>query len=250
MQDADNLRSSLDFDPIGEFAVKDGPKSGDLLARNIHSYLDTFSSRQLLYLHHAIRLLQELSGAVKLNLGLLVSTSLEFNSLLCGYKGWAVNRPGAIRHVFALHAYSFPYTALENNPINLQKSSGNLQQLFGDRIERGRNWAVAPVERRIGYDGVTQQVKIPGEYDGGVKVFDQARKRALWLIAWRSRPIADRSLDGEAKSGKWAPLSSIDSNDSETFCRQCGAALGWLLESPLSHAEIRATWREMIQGVR
>ena len=140
----------------------------------------TFIPTLTLFLHanysiciYAIRLLQELSGAVKLNLGLLVSTSLEFNSLLCGYKGWAVNRPGAIRHVFALHAYSFPYTALENNPINLQKSSGNLQQLFGDRIERGRNWAVAPVERRIGYDGVTQQVKIPGEYDGGVEVFDQ-----------------------------------------------------------------------------
>ena len=200
MQDADNLRSSLDFDPIGEFAVKDGPKSGDLLARNIHSYLDTFSSRQLLYLYHAIRLLQELSGAVKLNLGLLVSTSLEFNSLLCGYKGWAVNRPGAIRHVFALHAYSFPYTALENNPINLQKSSGNLQQLFGDRIERGRNWAVAPVERRIGYDGVTQQVKIPGEYDGGVEVFDQdslSAQQAFWLIHGDSRrlPVADHSVD-------------------------------------------------------
>lgn len=47
--------------------------------------------------------------------------------MLCGYKGWYKRRPGAIRHVFALHAYSFQYTVLENNPVNPRKSSGNLQ---------------------------------------------------------------------------------------------------------------------------
>ncbi len=390
MRAADELRSTLDFGLLDDFLVRGGPKSNDLLARHIRSYLDTFSSRQLLYLYHAIRLLQEYSGSIKLNLGLLVSTSLEFNSLLCGYKGWAVNRPGAIRHVFALHAYSFPYTALENNPINLQKSSGNLQQLFSDRIERGRNWAVAPVERRVQYDGATQLVTIPGEYDGGIEVFDQAalaQDHAFWLIHGDSRklPIMDHSvdfvvtdppyydsvqysdlaaffrvwltrllpgeldwtydeshsavaakatsddtpfmrviadifrecgrvlkretgrmvftfhnwdpnawaeltialkgagfrllnayvvfsenpisvhirhlraikhdtilvlaLDGDAQ-GQWAPLANIDTDDSETFCRQCGAALGWLLASSLTHAEIRATWRELIQGAK
>lgn len=389
MREADSLRALLDFGPAEDFVVSGGAKSGDLVARNIRSYLDTFTSRQLLYLHHAIRLLQDLSGAIKLNLGLLFSTSLEFNSLLCGYKGWAVNRPGAIRHVFALHAYSFPYTALENNPINPQKSSGNLQQLFSDRIERGRNWAVAPVERRIGYDGATQQVRIPGEYDGGIEVFDQSSlgaQQAFWLIHGDSRslPVADHSvdfvvtdppyydsvqysdlaaffrvwlmrllpdevnwiydeshsavatkataedtpfmtviagifrecsrvlkratgrmvftfhnwdpnawaeltiglktagfrlinayvvisenpisvhirnlrairhdtilvlaLDGEAPAGHWPALTSIDTDDSETFCRQCGSALGWLVDSQLSPAEIRATWAQLIQG--
>ncbi len=43
-------------------------------------------------------------------------------------------------------------------------------------------------------------------------------------------------------------MTGIDTSDSETFCRQCGAALGWLLASQLSHAEIRATWRALIQG--
>ncbi len=70
------------------------------------------------------------------------------------------------------------------------------------------------------------------------------------LRAIKHDTILVLSLDGEAESGKWTPLKSIDSNDSEIFCRQCGAALGWLLDSPLSHAEIRATWREIIQGVR
>jgi len=149
IRQADLLRDGLKFGQPAAFAVRGGPKSGDLLGRNILSYLDVFSSRQLLYLNHAIRLLDDYQGIVRLNLALLVSTSLEFNAMLCGYKGWAKNRPGAIRHVFALHAYSFPYTALENNPVNRQKSSGNLQQLFHDRIERGREWAIAPIERQI-----------------------------------------------------------------------------------------------------
>lgn len=391
IREADDLRERLDFGPAEDFAVKGGPKSDDLLARNIRSYLDVFSSRQLLYLHHAIRQLQIFAGAVKLNLGLLVSTSLEFNSLLCGYKGWAVNRAGAIRHVFALHAYSFPYTALENNPVNPQKSSGNLQQLFSDRIERGRNWAMAPIERRIGPDGTVQTVRIAGEYDGGIEVHAQSALKtpqSFWLIHGDSRalPIEDHSvdfvvtdppyydsvqysdlaaffrvwlarllpdeldwaydvsrsavaakatsedtpfmtviadifrecgrvlkretgrmvftfhnwdpnawaeltialktagfrltnayvvfsenpisvhirnlraikhdtilvlaLDGAAQADKWLPMTGIDTSDSETFCRQCGAALGWLLASELSPAEIRATWQALIQGVK
>ena len=198
---ADNHRSSLDFGPAADFKVKDGPKSGDLLRHNVHSYLDVFSSRQLMYLDQCIRQLPDLTGANKLNLGMLVSTSLEFNSMLCGYKGWYRRRPGAIRHTFALHAYSFQYTALENNPVNLRKSSGNLQQLFRDRVDRGRKWAALPVERRINADGKTSQVKIPGESDSGVEVSSPAEiahgKNRFWLIQGDSRnlPVEDGSVD-------------------------------------------------------
>ncbi len=198
---ADARRASLDFGALSDFAVKDGPKSGDLLKRNIHSYLEVFSSRQLLYLHTVIRLLREYDGIEKLILGTLVSTSLEFNSMLCGYKGWYKRRPGAIRHVFALHAYSFQYTALENNPVNPRKTSGNLQQLFHDRVERGRKWAALPVERRFDSDGQRKLVKIAGETDEGVEVFNQDSlsdgQRRFWLIQGDSRtmPIANDSID-------------------------------------------------------
>jgi len=198
---AEEQRGGLDFGPSEDFRVKDGPKSGDLLKRHINSYLDVFSSRQLLFLYRAIHLLCDYSGAARLNLGMLVSASLEFNSMLCGYKGWYKRRPGAIRHVFALHAYSFPYTALENNPINPQKSSGNLQLLFRDRIERGRKWAVLPIERRIGQDGKSELVKMPGEVDGGVEVFSQTDlttdRQSFWLIHGDSRdlPIDNHSVD-------------------------------------------------------
>ncbi len=201
IEKAHKLRSRLDFGPLENFLVADGPKSGDLLRRNISSYLDVFSSRQLAYLHRAVELTQYNRQAVRLNLALLISTSLEFNSLLCGYKGWSKNRPGAIRHVFSLHAYSFPYTAAENNPLNQRKSSGNLQQLFQDRLVRGRKWAMAPVERKIGPDGETQMVTIPGEWDGGVEAHDQNelnhRGHRFWLIHGDSSdlPITRDSVD-------------------------------------------------------
>ena len=386
---ADESRMGLDFDDPACFTVRDGPKSGDLISRRITSYLDLFSSRQLLYLNHAIRLLQAEEAMVKLNLALLISTSLEFNAMLCGYKGWFKNRPGAIRHVFGLHAYSFQYTALENNPINQQESSGNLQQLFRDRIVRGRKWAVAPIERRVEPNGETRPVHIPGELDGGSEVFTQAdlaqRSKAFWLLHRDARnlPITDHSVDfvvtdppyydsvqysdlaaffrvwlarllpGEVDwtyeeahsavatkaadsdtgfmavlsgifhecgrvlrpgtgrmvftfhhwdpnawaeltlalreagfrlvnryvvfsenpisvhinnlnsikhdailvlalqedvaAGRWQPLERIDTGDSETFCRQCGAALGWLLAGDDPPAEVRATWKRLIQ---
>jgi len=390
LREADRQRHHLDWQPLEDFLIENGPKSGDLVARNIRSYLDVFSSRQLLYLHHATRLVQEYRGAVRLNLALLVSTSLEFNSMLCGYKGADKRRPGAIRHVFALHAYSFPYTAAENNPVNRQKSSGNLQQLFRDRIVRGRKWAIAPVERRITGQGATELVPIVGEFDGGVEVTNEREltngQQKFWLIQGDSRNLSilnDNSVDlivtdppyydnvqysdlaaffrvwlarlvpdeadwkyehgdsavapkgnGQAtnflqvlggifqecqrvlkKNGRmvftfhhweanaWAELTIALNNagfrlmnvsvvysenpvsvhinnlksikhdcvlvfaarskelqsrweaptriatvDSETFCRQCGEALGWLLDSRLSANEIRMAWKEFILG--
>jgi putative DNA methylase len=201
LAEANALRASLDFGPTEDFAIKDGPKSGDLLTRQICSYLDLFSSRQLLYAYHTLQLLSDYQGGPKLNLALLVSTSLEFNSMLCGYKGWFQRRPGAIRHVFALHAYAFQYTVTENNPVNREKSSGNLQLLFRDRIVRGRKWAIAPVERKVNGQGKTQAVLIPGELDGGTEVASQralrTARQSFWLIHGDSRtlPINDHSVD-------------------------------------------------------
>ena len=271
-----------------------------------------------------------------------------------------------------------------------EKSSGNLQLLFRDRIERGRKWAVAPIERRINEHETAQLVKIPGEFDGGTEVFSQVElqngRQNFWLIYGDSRhlPIDDHSIDyivtdppyydnvqysnlaaffrvwlarllpdeidwtyDEAQSAvaiksanddtgflnaisgifqecgrvlkhhtgrlvftfhhwdanawaeltlalkqagfrvvnvyavssehpisvhinnlnaikhdailvlaldrnaptkQWKPLKTIDTSDSETFCRQCGASLGWMLESDFAPDDIRQTWRSLIQG--
>ena len=145
LERANALREGLGFGPRDDFRIPLGPKSRDLMARGVENFLDLFSSRQLLYLHAAAKQLPQFDPMIRLNLALLVSTSLEFNSLLCGYKGVRKGiRPGAIRHTFSYHAYTFPYTALENNVIYPQKVSGTLQKLFHDRIRRARLWAAAP----------------------------------------------------------------------------------------------------------
>jgi adenine-specific DNA methylase len=66
--------------------------------------------------------------------------------------------------VFSHHAYSFPYTALENNPLFQAKTSGTLRRLFHDRIWKAGRWAAQPIERRIaGKDRV--KARIRGEVD-------------------------------------------------------------------------------------
>lgn len=169
LREADGRRETLGFGPLKSFAVSGGPKSGDLIRRGIRSYLDLFTSRQLLYMHESIALVKSLEKADRLLISLLISTSLEFNCLLCGYKGGDRRRPGAIRHVFSHHAYSFPHTALENNPVHLSKSSGTLTNLFHMRIRRGRLWARSPKERVVG-DGQVKTVTLRGEIDFGTEV--------------------------------------------------------------------------------
>lgn len=196
---ADKHRSSLPFSE-SEFKIVAGPKSGDLVKRGIKSYLDLFSSRQLLFLHHAIIHNRALDHVSQLKLGLLISTSLEFNSMLCGYKGGARSRPGAIRHTFAQHAYSFPYTALENNPLHPSRSSGTLNNLFESRIVSGYQWARMPLERDIRNSKVTT-VPIRGELDVGHEYKSYAdletlTRRFLLLQGSSSTlPLPDESID-------------------------------------------------------
>lgn len=197
---ANQRRDQLPFS-ADDFRVEPGPKSQDLLNRGISSYLDLFSSRQLLFLNRAVERLTTFETLVRLNLALLVSTSLEFNALLCGYKGAKKNRPGAIRHTFAHHAYSFPYTALENNPLYRKKQSGNLQNLFYSRIVRGRRWAKEPVERVIDGNGRPQKVVVAGEVDEGVEVRQfadlQEGSRQFLLLQGSSAALSipDDSID-------------------------------------------------------
>lgn len=160
------VSETLRFGDPRKFRVHPGPKSDDLIRRGIESYLECFTPRQLIYLHAAKEILATFSKQDRLWLAMLVSTSLEFNSILCGYKGRDIRRPGAIRHVFSHHAYSFPYTALENNPVFPGKSSGTLSRLFHDRILKANEWASMPTEVRLS-NGNRTRVSIYGEVDGG-----------------------------------------------------------------------------------
>jgi len=161
----------LAFGDEDGFRVPHGPKSDDLHRRGITTFRDLFTPRQSLYLNACLELLPEVPNEDRLWVALLVSTSLEFNSLLCGYKGGDIRRPGAIRHVFSHHAYSFPYTALENNPAFSGNTSGTLTRLFHDRVLRAGQWALAPVEVRL-TNSTRSKVLISEELDGGQSVTD------------------------------------------------------------------------------
>ncbi|MBN1106101.1 MAG: hypothetical protein JXL84_22015 [Deltaproteobacteria bacterium] len=147
-----------------EFTVPTGPKSDDLINRNVHFFHELFFPRQLIYIAQSQAILSTMPQEHLLWMSLLLSTSLEFNAALCGYKGAEKRRPGAIRHVFSHHAYSFPYTALENNPLFPRKTSGTLKHLFENRIVAAGQWARAPVERRY-VSGRWTKTAIPNEID-------------------------------------------------------------------------------------
>jgi putative DNA methylase len=152
--------------PFDNLIIHPGPKSVDLIKHNIHSFSELFTSRQILYIAKAKELLTTVPKKHQIWLSMLISTSLEFNSLLCGYKGGDKRRPGAIRHVFSHHAYSFPHTALENNPVFSRNSSGTLGLLYEDRIKSAAAWAEAPVERKLGKQGWKKVIML-GEKDAG-----------------------------------------------------------------------------------
>lgn len=218
---ANDRRATLAL-PVEAFRVVAGDKSIQLENRNVFNYLDLFSSRQLIFLDEAIRRLPDGDPIVRLNLGLLVSTSLEFNSMLCGYKGVNKRRAGAVRHTFAHHGYSFPYTALENNPLYPRRASGTLQKLFYSRIIRGRRWAAAPVERVL--DGAKPAfVPVPNEQDVGLEVSTAAElslePRRFLLLQSSSvvLPIETASIDAVVTDPPY--FDSIQYGDLSAFFR-------------------------------
>lgn len=218
---ADSERSKVRFQEK-HFAVHAGPKSIDLIRRGIQSYLDVFSSRQLWYLHYAIHHVSRLESAAKVKVALLISTSVEFNSLLCGYKGAGKRRPGAIRHVFAHHAYSFPCTALENNPFYRSRLSGTLHNLFQSRIVRGHQWALRPIERKI-EAGKTVKISVDGETDFGTEyqnVHDLREGSHRFVLFHGSSihlNVPDRSIDHVVTDPPY--YDSVQYSDLSTFFR-------------------------------
>lgn len=192
--------AGLAFPGDNGFKVPQGPKSNDLITRGVTSFLDLFSSRQRIYLYEAKQCIDEMASEHRLWLALLISTSLEFNSMLCGYKGVDQRRPGAIRHVFSHHAYSFPWTALENNPVFKAKTSGTLLNLFEKRILKAGIWAQGPVERRWtgakwdkviinGELDVGQEYESLAEFTGNIRSFIVRQNDSSML------PLPDQTVD-------------------------------------------------------
>jgi putative DNA methylase len=226
---AENATASLAFPTKESLRVLGGPKSSDLLTRKIEHYSELFTARQLLYLGTTKKLIDAIEPKHRFWLALLVSTSLEFNSALCGYKGSERRRPGAIRHVFSHHAYSFPYTSLENNPVFSRRTSGTLRRLFDDRIKDASIWAGAPIERKLARSG-WRKVAVLGEVDGGsecssLEQFAHGNRRFILTQGDSSRlSLADKSVDYVVTDPPY--FDSVQYSDLSHFFR---VWLQWLL---------------------
>jgi putative DNA methylase len=218
---ANRLRQGLEL-PVKQFVVEPGSKSIQLIQRGIANYLDLFTSRQLLVLQRAITSLPKNNSFERLNLALLISTSLEFNSLLCGYKGKGKRRSGAIRHTFAHHAYTFPVTALENNPLYHRRASGTWRKLFHMRIRRARQWAALPRERDLSQKKATF-LPVEGEIDGGVEVNDYGelgagtRRFLLQAGSATQLDLPDQSVDSIVTDPPY--YDSVQYSDLSAFFR-------------------------------
>lgn len=121
---------------------------------------EMFNARQLTgldLLFGAVREVEDMPSRELLTL--LASAALEFNSMFCGAKGLGT---GAIRHVFAHHAFIPAKEPLEANLWGVHRSSGGYASLFKERLLRGRVWADAPIERS--FTGTkAEKVPVPGE---------------------------------------------------------------------------------------
>lgn len=128
-------------------------------------------------------------------LTLLASAGLEFNSMFCGAKGLGT---GAIRHVFAHHAFIPAKEPLEANLWGVHRSSGGYSTLFKERLLRGRQWADAPIERSF-TGSKAEKVSILGERLAGrpAERFEQlGNDEADMLLLNQSSESLDQVPDG------------------------------------------------------
>lgn len=156
--------------PVPDQPIPDGVKTRDLRTRGYERWRELFNPRQRLALGSLLAAVDEV-GATRPRhyLALALSAALEFNCMLCSYKGADPRGPGAVRHVFSHHAFVHPSEPLENNPLGTRaRQSGTVPTVYDYRLKRAFEFQERPVERVLGDDGrVAEKRAVPGERVGG-----------------------------------------------------------------------------------
>lgn len=148
--------------------IPDGLKTGDLLTYHYRYWHELFNPRQLYSLGTILKAIVEIEDQnVREFLLTVFSSSLEFNSMFCGYKGASVRRPGAVRHTFSHHAFVYPLEALENNIWGDEKNSGTFRHLYSKRLKRAKEFCSHPLERKIEMGNKIRILPITGEEVAG-----------------------------------------------------------------------------------
>jgi putative DNA methylase len=183
--------------------IPSGLKTDDLLKHGYRHWHELFNSRQLLCLDALLRaILAEPDMTLRELLLTLFSSSLEFNNMLCSYKGDLPSKPGAVRHIFSHHAFVLTHEPLENNPWGIAGSSGGFASLYASRLRASREFAAAPVERVIRGGKTIGKVVIPGEriasrFAGNYGELSASLNTNVLLLCQDSAtlPLPDASVD-------------------------------------------------------
>jgi len=140
--------------------IPPGYNTNQMLNYNYRFWFQMFNERQLLGLSALLRAIQTIEDQnVREFILLLFSGTLEFNNMFCSSKGLGT---GAIRHLFAHHAFIPAKEPLEANLWGVNQSSGGFSTLYHARLRQGKAYAKQPVERRL-VNGKAVKVRIVGE---------------------------------------------------------------------------------------
>jgi adenine-specific DNA methylase len=188
--------------PIPDQAIADGWKTGDLIAHDYLKWRNLFNPRQLLCAGALLKeILQLPDQSVREAFVTLFSACLEFNNILCTYKGGNARRPGAVRHIFSHHAFVFPYEMLENNFWGVGAQSGTFTHLYSSRLPRAKKFCLLPREREVREGRTVRTVSLPSERIEGKLAASFAElttgSKNAWLLCGSSEqlPIPDKSVD-------------------------------------------------------
>lgn len=127
--------------------VEPGYNTNQMLKHNYAYWIELFSDRQLVCIHHLVHAIRQIRRPdLRLLFACLFSGTLEFNNLFTSFKGEGT---GAVRHMFSHHVLKPEVMPLEANLWGTSKSSGSFSTLFRSRIEAALDYKADPSELRI-----------------------------------------------------------------------------------------------------
>ncbi len=180
--------------------IPPGRNTDQMRNYNYRFWHQMFNERQLLALSSLLKAILTLEDRNAMEtLLLLFSGTLEFNNMFCSPKGLGT---GAVRPLFAHHAFIPAKEPLEANVWGVGRSSGGFAGLYAGRLRAGKTYALHPVERRL-VRGKVVKVPIAGERISHplAASFAELRSsgdRRVWLLnrsATDLSGIPDRSVD-------------------------------------------------------
>lgn len=180
-------------------SIPDGYNTEQMLKHNYRYWHQMFTARQLLALGWLVEAIQNLPPEVRDTFITLFSNLLNYNTLFCTSHPL---RPASVGRLFTHHAFIPPTEAVENNPWNLERSSGTFPALFKSAL-KAHEYRQQPFERRLTpqASSTTKAVPIPGErvdgrLAGNFDALTDTEKNALLLCqSSEDPPLPDRSVD-------------------------------------------------------